>query len=194
MIAIIVVGAVLLVSVVLIVFEGRVMAKPEADRTDRERRFLTADRAAARGYQTYARSVAPWIAVGAAVVGLVITIPFWLDGRTGVAAGLTVLFVVLGGGMLVFWATVLRHRGPGSAWRERQDERTREADAAGRPRWFVNVRAGWWLAGGFTVLGAAALIGALYGVGSPFTGGIMLAVGVLYLVLVAVQQRAEHRR
>lgn len=194
MIAIIVVGAVLLVSVVLVVVEGRVMRKPESERSERERRFLSRDRAVGRGYQSYARNIAPWIAVGSAVVGILVTIPFWVEGRTAAAAGLTVLFVVLGGGMFALWALVFRHRGPRSEWRAQEDQRTREADAAGRPRWFVSVRAGWWLGGGFTVLGAVALLGSITGGGSPFAGVIMLAVGLIYLVLVVIQQRAEARR
>lgn len=195
MITLIVVGAVLLVSIVVIVFEGRVMRKPEAERSERERRFLRADRAAARGYQAYGRNVAPWIAVGGSVLGLLVTIPFWLEGRVGVALGLTVLFVVLGGGMLLVWATVLRHRGPGSAWRRREDERTAEADAVGRPRWFVSVRAGWWLSGAMTAFGLVFLVAPMATGGEvPVAGIIVTAVGLLFLVLTVVQQRAEARR
>ncbi len=195
MIALVVVGAVLLVSIVVIVIEARVMRKPQAERSEREQRFLRADRAVARGYQTYGRSVAPWVAVGGAVLGLLVTIPFWLEGRVGPALGLTVLFVVLGGGMLLFWSTVLRHRGPGSAWRQREDERTAEADAAGRPRWFVSVKAGWWLSAAMTAFGLVFLVTPMATGGEvPVAGIIVTTVGLLFLVLTVVQQRAEARR
>lgn len=190
----IVVGVVLLVAIVLIALEGRVMRKPESERSDRERRFMRADRAVGRANQSYARNVAPWLVVGLAVLGLLVTIPFWIEGRTGVAAGLTAFFVVFGVGAVVVWALVLRKRGRGSAWREDQDRQTREADAAGRPRWFVSVRAGWWLGGVATAIGIAALVVAGVGGSGLFPGVVITAVGVLFLVLVVIQQRAEAHR
>ncbi len=194
MIVWIVIGAVLLVSVVLIAVEGRIMHKPESERSDRERRFMQVDRAVGRANQSYARNVAPWLVVGLAVVGLAITIPFWAEGKTGAAAGLTGFFLVFGVGAIVFWALVLRKRGRGSAWREDQDRQQREADAAGRPRWFVSVKAGWLLGGMFTAIGIAALVTSLIGGGGFITASILLAVGILFLVMVVIQQRAEAKR
>ena len=119
----IVVGIVLAASVVLLVAEGRVMSKPSAERSSGEDRFMRASRAVGRGQQAYARNVAPWLALGAAVLGLVATIPLWVEGKVGPAIGLTVFLVLLAAGVLVLWAKVLRHRGPGSAWRADESRR-----------------------------------------------------------------------
>lgn len=190
----IVVGIVLLASVVLIVVEGNVMRKPAAERSSGEQRFIRASRAVGRGQQTYARVVAPWLVLGSALVGLFATVPLWMSGETGVAIGLTVFFLVFAAGMLVFWAKVLRHRGPGSAWRAAEDERIRSADEAGRPRWFVSVKAGWALSAMFTGLGVVFLVLALTGGGSLLAPAVVLGVGLLFMVLVGIQQRVEARK
>lgn len=190
----IIVGIVLLVMIALLVAEGRVMRKPESEWSDGERRFLRADRAVGRAHQSYARSVAPWLVVGMAVVGLLVTIPFWSEGRTGAAIGLTAFFVVFGVGAVLLWALVLRKRGRGSDWRADQDRQQREADAAGRPRWFVSVRAGWWLGGVGTGLGLVLLVFAIATGGDVVGGTVVTAIGVLFLVMVMIQQRAEAKR
>ncbi len=190
----IVVGIVLVASVVLIAVEGRVMSKPVTERTSGEDRFIRSSRAVGRAQQAFARNVAPWSAVAAAVLGLVATIPLWTSGKTGVAVALTVFFVLFAVGMCAFWAKVLRHRGPDSVWRAAEDERVREADEAGRPRWFVSVAAGWGVAGMFTGLGLLFLVLALTGGGSLVAPLVVLGIGLLFMVLVGIQQRAEGRR
>lgn len=187
----VVLGIALVVVVVVVALEARIMHKPEAERAPWERRFLRVDRGAARVQQTWARNVMPWMVAAVAVVGLVALAPLWAEGRVGVAAGLSAMFVVLGGGAVLLWATVLRKRG--AAWRSRQDDENRRADADGRPRWFVSVKAGYLLGGAFTVIGLLSLLSSITMGGAVTTTAVLLAVGVLFLVLAALQQRGERR-
>jgi membrane protein implicated in regulation of membrane protease activity len=187
----VVLGIVGVAALVLLVVEAIIMRKPEDQRSDRERRFLRADRAVARGQQWYARNIAPWLAIAVALIGILAVLPLWFDGRIGLAAGLTAMFVVLALAMVALWVFVLRRRG--AEWRRRQDEATAQADREGRPRWFVSGKSGVALGVGFLAFGGLMIAVAAMQHTSPWLAVIISAAGVLLLVLALVQSRAERR-
>jgi hypothetical protein len=188
-----VVVALFVLCIPLIVIEARIMRKPEAERSERERRFLSRDRAVARGQQWYSGHVAPWLAVAFAVLGIVVLLPLWAR-RPALAAVLTACFVAGALGVMALWFFVLRKRG--RAWREQQDRAQHDADVAGRPRFFISGKAGLWLGAGFLALGIADLVFlAVTGTTGTLTvlAILLVVVGGGFLGLGIWQFRAERR-
>lgn len=178
----IVIGAAIVAGLVLMVIEGRIMRKPESERTEREKRFMTNDRRVGRANQRYQLRVAPWVCVGLVVIVLALLTPQLLAGHIGTYLTIAIPVVALGVGMVVLWAWARKHRG--AEWRRAEDERNHDADVQGRPRWFISGKAGFWLGGGFLVLGVAFTVMAIDSHSHDVFGGpLVVLVGVVMLVL-----------
>jgi len=177
-----------ILAIPLLVVEMHIMRKPEAERTERERNFLRKDRAAARAQNWFSAHVSPWIAIGVAIIGLVVLIPLW-SRRPGLALVMTVVYVVLILGALVLWVFVLRKRG--RAWREHQKAQQAAADAAGHPRFFISGKAGLWAGSIALALGIAALVFFIVTGGGLLLPTLLCVFGVVFLVLGVIQFRAE---
>jgi hypothetical protein len=188
------VGVALISGVVLLVVEGRIMRKPEAQRSARERDFLKADRALAKGNRAYSRNVAPFVGVAAGILLLVLSIPFWAQGRFAAAALVTAIGVAAIVGLLLLRRFFVRHRGP--SWEAGEVEANRQADVGGRPRWFTNTTAGLWLGAGFLAFGIVAttldLSGRSHSV--SWSSAALVILGLVVVILALVQRRAEKRR
>ncbi|ARC57062.1 hypothetical protein AS850_08240 [Frondihabitans sp. 762G35] len=189
----ILVGVALVCGAVLLVVEVRIMRKPESERSDREREFLKADRALAKGNRAYSRNVAPFLGVAAGILLLVLSIPLWVQGRVGAAALVTAVGAAAIVGLLLLRRFFVRHRGP--SWEAGEVEATREADVAGRPRWFTNTTAGLWLGAFFLAFGVIAttldLSGRSHSV--SWSSAAILLSGVLVVILALVQRRSDQR-
>lgn len=185
------VGVAAVAVLVLLVIEGRIMMKPDAERSDRERKFLTADRASARGSQWYGRNIAPFIGIASGVLLLVLASVLWSQGKPALVPAVFGVVAVVG--MLFLRRFLVRHRGP--EWRQQQNDLNKQADAAGRPRWFANTKAGFGLGAAFLLFGIGSLVLDLAGKhhSVSWSGLALLACGLAVLILAAIQRRAEHR-
>ena len=188
----ILIGTAAAAVLVLIVVEGRIMMKPQAERSERERKFLSADRASARGSQWYARNIAPFIGVASGVLLLVLAAFLWANGKPALVPAVFGVVAIVG--MLLLRRFLVRHRG--SEWRQRQNDLNEQADTAGRPRWFTNTKAGFGLGAAFFLFGVGSMVLDLTGKhhNVSLSGIGLLVCGFALLVLAAVQRRAEQRK
>jgi hypothetical protein len=186
-----VIGAAVVVGLALMLVEGRIMRKPASERSDREQRFIDRDRRVARGNQRWQLRVTPWICVGLVVLVLVLLLPELMAGHVATFLEIGIPAIALGIGMVVLWAWARKHRG--AEWRHAEDERNREADVQGRPRWFISGKAGFGISIGFLALGVAILVlQATTHAHDMISGALVAVVGLVMLGFAIVQYRAEH--
>jgi hypothetical protein len=187
----IVFGVLLAVGLVLMVFERRIMRKPEHQRTERERRFISGS----RRYATVQNRIVGWVApILLMVLGVgVLVLAFVLGGRAEEAGTalwvLGVVSLLAGIGFLIFF-----RKRRGKDWEQRQAAETRTSDQAGRVRWFGAPRIAVGVGIGFTVIGAFFLWSSLTWASDsihPLVAAGMLVVGVVFTVSAASQLRQE---
>jgi hypothetical protein len=182
-------------AAVLVTIEVRIMRKPAAQRSEREKRFIASDRKFGKAYRSVATRVFPIVSVVCFVLLLVATIPFWARGDLKAAVVFTVIAV--GGivGTVLLRRFVARQRTPD--WQARQDAAQLAADEGGHPRFFISGRAGLAVGATFTGLGAILLVVQAVLGGPPVDlvlPAIVLVVGILALVAARVQRRSEGAR
>jgi len=178
-------------ALVVMLFERRIMRKPESERSERERRYLAGSRRFAMAQNRVMGWVAPIMLMVLGVAVLVLA--FALGDRAGSAGtALRVLGVVsllAGVAFLVFF-----RKRRGKDWEQRQIAENQAADLAGRVRWFGAPRAGVVLGIGFTLFGALSLwwsLGWLEGAIHPLVAAGMLTIGVVFTVAALSQLRRE---
>jgi hypothetical protein len=182
-------------AAVLVTVELRIMRKPAAQRSEREKRFIASDRKFGKAYKSVVTRVAPIVAIVLFVFLLAVTIPFWARGDLSAAITFTVIGVLGIAGTLVVRRFAAVQRTP--AWRERQDAAQSVADEKGHPRFFISGKAGIGLGIGFTALGAISLVVQVVLGGSPsdiVLAGLILLVGILALVAANAQRRSDGSR
>jgi hypothetical protein len=139
-----------LAGVVMMVFEGRIMRKPESERSERERRFLAWSRKFGAGYSKIGLKVFPVMLILLGPVLALLGIPALAEGRP-----IGLVLVVMGVAALVLGIAFLifakKRRGP-EFW-AKHEAANRKADQEGRARWFGSPRAA-------IVVGVLFLIGA----------------------------------
>ena len=183
--------AVFAFGALLAVIEYRIMKKPYILRTDRERRFLAADRSLAREYNRVGQVVGPVLVfiMGAAVAWS--STIFWTFAR-GEAIGLIVAGAAIALGSVGFWFYLRRLNS--REWRLKQAQVIQAADVAGRPRWFGRPRVG-------VVVGVIFMFGGLLSVSIAIGSDrpamswtlaiLQTLVGIAITVASVVQLRRE---
>ena len=187
-----IVFAVLLAAAfVLMLFERRIMRKPESERSERERRYLAGSRRFAMAQNRIVSWVAPIMLVLLGIACLV------LGSTLGVSVGdgIDVTFWVMGAisliGGIAFFIFFRKRRG--RDWEQRQHAENTAADEAGRVRWFGAPRYAVGVGIAFTAIGAFFLWASLSwspGI-HPLVATGMLVVGVVFTVSAISQLRRE---
>jgi NADH:ubiquinone oxidoreductase subunit 3 (subunit A) len=134
-------GGLVLACVVLLVIEWRIMRKPQADRSERERRYMTGSRKFARGYNEVAMKVGPIVIIVNGALLLLLSVLFWMQEQWGLAWLFTVLWLLsIAVALLLRWF-IKKRRGP-DVW-AKWEAGNQRADEEGCPRWFGSTAAGW---------------------------------------------------
>ncbi|MFC0678551.1 hypothetical protein ACFFGH_11945 [Lysobacter korlensis] len=181
-----------LIGVVMMVFEGRIMRKPESERSDRERKFLGWSRKAGAGYSKVGLKVFPIMLIVLGPVLALLGIPMIADGQSvgWMLVAIGAASVLLGIGFLIF---AKKRRGP-DFW-ARHEAANRKADEAGRVRWFGSPQAAIVLGVVFIVSGGAYLAVTLLTGEGDFTGwvypALLLGAGALCVFAALGQLRQE---
>jgi hypothetical protein len=187
-------GAVFLLGVVLMVFEGRIMRKPESERSERERRFLALSRKVGTGYSKVGLKVFPILLIVLGAVIALFSIPLWdsLQTLAWIMVAMGVAAAAAGIGLFVF---AKKRRGP-EFW-AKHEAANREADRHGRVRWFGSPRAAIVLGVLFVVGGAAVLaLSLISGRGDLLMSGvypILLLLSGAFCLWAGVRQLQQER-
>jgi hypothetical protein len=189
-------GGLLLVGLALMAIEWRIMRKPDARRSERERRYMAGSRKVAKAVHQVGMKVIPWVLVVNGVLTALLSSVFWMsdDPTFGwLLLGLGVASVAAG-----FFFRWLYRRRRGPAFWAKQEVANRSADEEGRPRWVGSTRGGIAFGIFLAVTGAVLLTLGIVGNSENVFVGLVFPIaatlGGLFFIVVSVNQQRHERR